>query len=316
MAQPTNTFDSYDATGIREDLSNVIHNISPTDTPFLTRAAKESCDNTYFEWQVDSLASASGSNFAIEGDDASGDSLSATTRKGNRTNISRKVVVTSGTGDAVDTAGRKSETAYYLAKAGKELKRDMETILTQNNAAVTGNASTARETGGALAWLETNTARGTGGSDGGSGTTAATNGTQRALTETLMKGVIKDCWTEGGSPDTVMVGSHVKTVISGFSGTSTQYTQTPGSGQGTIHAASDVYVSDFGTFEIVPNRFSSARDAYVIDWDYWAVSYLRPFKQEKLAKTGDSSKTMLLAEYGLKSKNEAASGVVADLSTS
>ena len=156
MAQPTNTFDTYDSVGEREDLSDVIYSISPTDTPFLSSAAKTQATAVLHEWQTDSLEAASTSNAVIEGDEATSDASTATTRLSNSTQIMDKTVVITGTQESVDKAGRASELAYQIAKKAKELKRDMEAMLTTNNAEVEGNATTAREMGSLGAWVITN----------------------------------------------------------------------------------------------------------------------------------------------------------------
>ena len=136
MSQTSNTFDTFAAKGIRESLSNVIYNISPEETPFMSNIGRENVKNTYFEWQTDSLAAASTTNAQIEGDDVSAyDSTSATTRIGNYTQVSRKTLILSGTLESVDKAGRRSELAYQLAKRSAELKRDMESIMLTNQAA-------------------------------------------------------------------------------------------------------------------------------------------------------------------------------------
>ncbi len=317
MAQPTNTFDTYDAIGNLDDLSNVIYNISPTQTPFLTMAAKMKATNTYHEWQTDSLAAAA-QNAVIEGDDATLDATSATTRVGNYTQISDKTVVVSGTQEAVQAAGRESELSYQLAKRSKELKRDIEFSLTGNQASAAGSSSVARTTGSIEAWLTTNVSRGAGGASGGfSGGTvaAATDGTQRAYTESLLKSVIQSCWSNGGDPSTIIVGPKNKAVGSGFTGIATQYRENKGSKQATIIAAADIYVSDFGEHKIMPSRFSRDRSVLVLDTEYWGIAFLRPFQRQELSKTGDSEKWQLLAEYALVAKQQAASGVVADLTT-
>lgn len=289
----------------------------------MSNIGRSKCQQTKFEWQLDSLAAANGANAVIEGDDATTDTATATTRPSNHTQIMDKVVRVSGTNQAVNAAGRKNELAYQVAKRSKELKRDMETRLTGNYASTAGAAATARTTGGYEAWITTNDSRGTGGTQGGyssgsvSAATDAGSTNVRTFTETLLKAVIKDCWDNGGSPNIVMVGSHNKQVASGFNGIATLYRDTaPKVEQATIIGAADVYVSDFGTFSIVPNRFSRARSALVIDADYWTTAYLRPFRIQDLAKTGDSDRKQLIVEFGLCAKNEASSGVVADLTTS
>ena len=313
MAQPTNTFDTYDSVGEREDLSDVIYNISPTDTPFLSSAAKTQATAVLHEWQTDALASASTSNAVIEGDEATLDAVTATTRLSNSCQIMDKTVVISGTQEAVDKAGRASELAYQIAKKAKELKRDMEAQITTNNAEVTGSATAAREMGSLGAWVATNDVMGTSGTSGSVGNTARTDGTQRAFTEDLLKSVIKSVWNEGGDPTMIMVGPFNKQKLSGFTGNSTRF---DAGADATLYTSVDVYASDFGQLQVVPNRFSRDRDAYVLDMNYFAIAFLRDFSMHELAKTGDSEKRQLLVEATLESRNEKASGLVADLTTS
>lgn len=313
MAQPTNTFDTYDAVGIREDLQDVIYSISPTETPFMSSAAREQVKNTLHEWQTDSLAAAVTNNAVIEGDEATLDASSATTRLGNYTQIMDKTVVITGTQEAVDKAGRASELAYQIAKKSKELKRDIESTLLTNQARVAGNSSTARKFGSIGSWVATNDDLGaSGASPTGDGTDARTDGTQRALTEASLKSVIKNVWNAGGNPSIIMVGPFNKQKISGFTGGSTRF---DASEDKTLYTSIDVYSSDFGDLEVVPNRFSRDRDAWVLDMDYWSVGFLRDFTMHELSKTGDSEKRQLLVELSLISRNEAASGLVADLTT-
>ena len=313
MAQPTNTFDTYDSIGEREDLSDVIYNISPTDTPFLSSAAKTKATAVLHEWQTDSLAAAVTNNQVIEGDDATAEAISATTRLSNSCQIMDKVIAITGTQEAVDKAGRASEIAYQIAKKAKELKRDLESSLTSNNAEVTGSATAARVAGGLRSWVATNDVMGTSGTSGGAGNTAATNGTQRAFTESLLKSVIKSVWNAGGNPTMIMVGPFNKQKLSGFTGNSTRF---DAGADATLYTSVDVYASDFGQLQVVPNRFSRDREAWVLDMDYWGVAFLRDFTMHELSKTGDSEKRQLLLEATLESRNEAASGCVADITTS
>ena len=324
MAQPTNLFDRYDATlSVREDLANIIYNISPEDTVFMSNVGRDTAKQTFTEWQTDALAAASTTNAQIEGDDASADSLAATNRVGNYTQISRKVVATSGTLESVDTAGYRSAMAYQLAKAASELKRDMETAILFNQAAVVGNATTARKTAGLPAWLRTNVSKA---SDGGNPTMSSTNdgypnaartdGTQRTFTETMLKDVIQSVWTNGGTPKLLMVGPFNKRIVSSFSGIAGLRFNVDGAKPSAIIGAADIYVSDFGNVSIVPSRFQRERDAFVVDPEYAAVSYLRNFQTNELAKTGDSQKKMILVEYALKVRTEKAHGGIYDLTTS
>jgi len=316
MAIVANTFQTFNAKGIREELSNVISNISPEETPFQSNVGSESVSNAFFEWQTDSLAATS-TTAVISGDDvASFDSTAATTRLGNYTQIRRRTMVIEDRLEFVDKAGRDSEVAYQLAKRGKELKRDIEAVLLDNNARVAGNSTTAPETAGLGAWLTTNSSFGASGADPtGDGTDARTDGTQRAFTEAMLKSVMQSAWTAGGNPSVLMVGPYNKTVASTFAGIA-ETRVAGGDAATTIIGAADVYVSDFGNISFVPNRFQRERDAFLLDPEYASVCYLRPIQQIELAKTGDAEKRMVIAEFGLKVLNEAAHGIIADLTTS
>lgn len=316
----TGTFTTFAAKGIREDLSDIIYNVSPTETPFVTKAGKGSISNTFFEWQTDALAAAATDNQQLEGDDiTSYDAVTATVRLGNYAQISRKTAVVSDTQDAVNAAGRKSELAYQISKKGAELKRDIAQNLLDNIACVAGNTTTARVTGTLAAFIKTNYDKASGGVVPVYTTTPSdvwTNGTQRAATETIFKNVLKQCYDSGANISEVLVGSWVKQVVSGFSGISTQFTTANGRAPTTIMGAADVYVSDFGSVMITPNRFQLSRNAYFMDWDMVSIDYLRPFQATPLAKTGDAEKRLILAEYGLRVKNEKGLGIATDLSTS
>jgi len=244
--------------------------------------------------------------------------MSPTVRVGNRTQIFQKTIKISGTLDAVDKAGRKSEKAYQLAKASAEVKRDIEVTLLSNQTATNGNSSTARKLGGLQAWLATNGDFGVGGSGGSLGTTARTNGTNRTFTETELKTVIKEVYQSGGNPKVLMVNPGHKQTVSAFAGIAAQRYMAPSNEPTTIIGAADVYLSDFGTVSVVPNRFMNSTNscdetAFVVDPDMAAVAYLRPFQTNELAKTGDSEMTQLLAELTLEVKNEAAHGIIADI---
>jgi len=317
MAIVTNTFTSHDGVGIRESLADVIANISPEEVPFQSNVGSENVANTYFEWQTDSLAATSTTG-VIDGDDVSSfDSTSATTRVGNYTHIRRRTTIVADNFSALDTAGRNDELSYQIAKRGKELKRDIEAVLTANNAQVAGDSSTARETGGLGAWIASNASAGSGGALAtGNGTTARTDGTQRDFTETMLKDAMQQAFVSGGQPSILMVGPHNKTVVSGFAGIAAQRYQAPSDAPTTIIGAADVYLSDFGTLNVVANRFSPERTAYLLDPEYASVCYLRPIQNVELSKTGDAEKSMVIAEFGLKVSNEAAHAVVADLNVS
>ena len=313
MAIYTNTYETFSSADKREDLANVIYNISPTETPFMSSIGTSSASATKHEWQTDSLAAAA-TNVVIEGDDSPNRALTATSRLLNYTQISTKPVVVSGTQEVVNKAGVSSEMAYQIAKAGKELKRDMEFDLTGVNVATVGSSGTGRRLRGYEAWCNTNESHGSGGSTHGT-TGAVTDGTQRILTEALLKANMKLCYDQGGNPDLLLVGSFNKQKVSGFTGNSTRMDMAE---DRSLVATIDVYVSDFGEVRVVADRIlrSSGRTTHVVDTEMWYAAYLRSFQVQDLAKTGDAEKKQLLVEYTLVSKNEAASGKIADLTTS
>ena len=308
------TFTAHTAIGQREDLTDIIYDISPTETPFMSSIGKTKATAVYHEWQTDSLAAATTANAAIEGADATSATLSPTVRLGNYTQIIQKTVQVSGTLDTVNKAGRKSEKAYQLAKASAELKRDLETILCANQGRSAGTSTIARKLGSILSWIKTNSDKASDGSDPATiGVSTRTDGTVRTFTEALLKTVVSEVFVSGGSPKILMVGALGKQKVSSFAGIAAQRYMAPGNTPTTIIGAADVYMSDFSTISVVPNRFMRVRDALIIDPEYAALAYLRPFQTNDLAKTGDSENTQLLAEVTLEVKNEAAHGIVADL---
>ncbi len=313
MALETDAFTTYSAKGNREDLSDRIYMISPTDTPFMSGVRRTKATAVKHEWQTDALAAAVATNQVLEGDAATTDAATATVRLNNNCEISDKVPRVTGTQEIVNKAGRKSEMAYQVAKRAQELKRDMESSLLANKITAGGDATTARDLGGIETWIATNTEFGVGGSAGGTGSSTRTDGTNRSLTEALLKSGLKKCWDSGGDPECIMVGSFDKQVISGFTGNATRF---KGAEDKTLKAAIDIYDSDFGELEIIPNRFQVAESTLILQKDMWAVAYLRPFQLWDLAKTGDTERKQLLVEYTLESSNEAASGAVYDCSTS
>jgi hypothetical protein len=320
MAQLAGTTDSYDLKGLREDLQNKIFMITPEDTPFMSNIRRTKATSTRHEWQTDSLAAPDTTNAQIEGDEYVYADRSPTVRVGNLTQISRKPVLISGTLEAVDKAGRSSELKYQAAKAGKEIKKDMEAILLNNQASVAGSNSVARKLGGFPAWLVSNVSRGASGANGGYNTgtglvVAATDGTQRAFTETLLKSAMQAAYTSGGNPKMLMLPPAQKVVFSSFTGIAQIRKDITGATQATIIGGADVYIGDFGSLTTVPNRvMTRTREAFLVDTNMAALSTLRPMFVDKPAKTGDAFKRMMLVEYTLEVNNEAAHAVVADLS--
>jgi hypothetical protein len=291
-------FKTYDATAIREDLSDVIYDISPTDTPFMSSiAGKGSVSNTLFEWQTEALASAVINNYHVEGADAGTAATTVTARVTNQTQISKKVVEVSGSHEAVNNAGKKSELAHQLAKASKELKRDMEGSLLADNAAAAGNATTARETRGAANWITTSVVD------------AGTTGTHAAMVEADVLAAAEAVWTAGGEASTILLGATNKKLITAMTGRA-DATRSVVDSNMTLYNTVDVYVSDFGTYNIVMDRFCDQDVVYFLDHDMWSVDYLRDFQTVDIARAGDGEKKMLLVEYGLRCGNEAANAKI------
>lgn len=287
---------TYDTVGIREDLQDAIYDISPTSTPFMSTIGRTKAKNTYHEWQTDELGAVDLTNAQLEGADAVAPTLETTERVGNRTQISDKVVQVSTTDDVVDKAGRSTETAYQLAKASSELKRDMESILLSDQAQSAGDASTARKLQGMQAWVQTNDV------DAGGD-----------FTEQHLKDAMLAAYNEGGEPSMLLVSPKNKVVVSSFTGIAEQRYQAPKSSPTTIIGTADVYLSDFGTLNVVPDRFLDDACALFVDPAMANVAYLRPFKKTKLAKTGDSEKHLMNVEYTLVVKNEKAHAKVSGI---
>jgi hypothetical protein len=318
MAQPANTFDSYDAVGIREDLSNVIYNVSPEETPFYSKAKKTSAKNTLVEWQTDSLR-ASAANAHIEGDATAGGARSATTRLGNYCQIFKNAVVVPDTDEGLDKAGRAKEVAYQTLKIAKEQKLDIELALFANNARVAGNATTARELAGVPAWLTSSTNFGANeGADAtGDGTDARTDETTTliAFSQARFDSVMQSIWEEGGKPDTVYLSAFQMNLALAFTGNNNQRSAVQ-AGDAKVIKSLAVYVTPWGTVEFMPSRENRSRDVLILQDNMWEVALLRPTKNVALAKTGDNTTRQVVTELTLCAKNEAANGGIFDNTTS
>lgn len=311
MAVVTNTAQTYALKGIREDLADVIYNIAPDATPFLSKSKKVKATSTYHEWQTDTLR-ASAANAHIEGDETTFNAITATARLGNYTQIFKNAVITSGTSDAVSKAGRDTEMAYQLVKTSKEHKLDIEKALFDNQARVAGNASTARKLAGAPAWIKTNVSMATAGSPAnptGDGTDARTDGTKLAFSQARFNTAMQSIWTSGGEPDTVYLSAFQNNVALGFVGNNAQRNNVK---KGEIANLIDVYVTPWGTVQFQLSRENRSRDVFIMQSDKWQVAQLRPTKNEPLAKTGDAEKRQVITELTLVACNEKASGGVFD----
>lgn len=316
MAAPTNTFTTGSSIGNRESLHDKIWMLDKDEFPVLSSIGSGSAKAMREEWQTDALGNADSTNAQLEGDDTTATAVTPTVRVANRLQILKRSFTISESEEEIVKAGRDSEIGYQTMLAGRRLKMDLESIILKNQASNAESGTAPRRMGGLLAWLTTNVSRGTTGGSGGysgSDVVAATNGTQRTFTETLLKNVIKAAWDAGGSPSTIVMSSAHKQLASAFAGIATQYQQAQGK-VATIVAAADRYVSDFGTLTLVPDRYNSTRDVEVIDTGMLSMLWLRKFKRVELARTGDARKFHIIGEVTLKVNNEAAHAVVADLS--
>lgn len=317
MTLETNALATYEAIGNREDLTDKIYIISPTDTPVLSMIAKTEAEAVKHEWQTDALATAA-NNAQLEGDAFTAAAATATSRLNNYCQISYKIPRVTGTQETVKKAGRTSEMAHQIYKRSLELKRDTEVALLGNVIIVTGSDSAARKLGGMPTWLATNyvSAGAPAGSAGASGTSLLTAGTAGAFLESHLKSALKKCWDQGGDPDCILVDSFNKQAISSFTGNATRIKEAEDS---KLNATIDVYKSDFGDIEVIPDRFinnSNGGMALVLQKNMFAFATLRPFQMFDLAVTGDSRSKALLAEYTLEVRNEKSSAIIADLSVS
>lgn len=303
----------------------MIYRISPTEVPFTSSAAREKASNVKHEWQIDKIAAAIATNQVAEGTNGANTAVAPTSRIFNYTEIPTYTFQVSGTAQAVNTAGRANELSYQLVMFGLRMKRDIEAAASQNNGFNAGATATGRVSASLESWMSTNfTSQGATvgavasvGFVTGTGCTAPVDSTVPAtVTEANVKAMIRAAWTAGGKPDTILVGPYNKVKVSGFSGILTNNIFQQAGGQAKIVAAADAYVSDFGTLKVIPSRFNRDRTVCILDMNYWAIAYLRPFQSMQLAITGDSIQRQILAEYTLVSRNEAASAKVADCSTS
>jgi len=289
---------SYVQNGLREDLLDLITNISPTETPMLSRFGKKKADGKYHEWQTDSLAAAT-KNAIVEGLDSDSTAVNATTRTGNYTQISRKIWRTTDTMEAVKKAGRASEFSYQMAKNMKELARDMEYALV-NGTGASGASGTARELKGVLSWISTNVETGTGAGN-------------EDLTEDMYNDLLQTIYDEGGNPNVTYANGYQKRKISNFSTPSTRNINVEDK---KLIATVDVYDSDFGLQQIILDRYMPTGTVVCLQEDLWKVAPLRDVRFKELPDNGGGPKGQVEAEYTLEALNEKASGKITGLTTS
>lgn len=305
MAAPTNTFLTTAVIGNREDLTDIIYRISPTQTPTLNMASKSKATNTLHEWQTQDLATAA-ANAQVEGDTLTPTAATVTVRLTNRTQISAKAISVSGTQAAMNPSGRKDELTYQMSLKSLEIKRDIELGLTQNDVLATAP----RQSRGLRGWVIDNVNRNGGTLASYTGNTGYTPGTQRAFVESQLKDVLQQIYTAGGEPDMIMLPPTAKQTFSGFTGNATRFDK---SEDAKLYASVDFYVSDFGTLQAIPNRFMATREVFVLQSDKLAVAYLRPFMTMELAKAGDADLREIIAEWTLECRAPKAHGAIYDI---
>lgn len=302
---------TYNSLVNAEDVSDVIANIAPMDTPFLSALKKTKASSTKHEFITDDLTAAA-NNAQLEADTFAAGTRPTPVRLFNRTQISSKIVAVSRTQQASNPYGMKNMLAYQMANVSKELKRDTEVALTQNSTSNAGSTTVARQSRGLEGWVLTNVDAHTGYTTGSYATdpgTAPTDGTQRAFTEALLKTALQSAYTSGGSPELIMVPPAAKQTFSTFTGNSTRFKDA----DATLNAAISIYVSDFGTLKIVPNRFQRARTVFILDMDYWALAELTAPSMQDLPNTFDGVGKALVTEFTLEAKQEKASAAVRDI---
>lgn len=305
-------FKTYDQVGIKEDISDVISNITPTKTPFQAVLKSEKVNNTIFQWQEDSLASVDLTNAKPEGFDAQDSAMAPTVMRSQYTQILSKTVRVSTTADVVATYGRAKETAYQVSKASAELKRDLEGIMVgqaQDASAGTGGAGVAATARKMASVFGKDIA---GNSLIAAAVTVDHTATPAALTEQDILDVNQKLYTEGSEATTIMVKPADSLLIAGFQRSAGRYKEFRTNDKAVVNAV-DLYVSPFGEQKVVINRFIKADTALVYDPTNWKQVTLRPWTRELLAKTGDSDRHMLVGEFSLKHINYKATGAIKGL---
>lgn len=319
MALPVNTFDSYSINGFLQDIEDRIYDISPEDTPFMTKTGKTKVTNKYHEWQTDALRAAA-DNAHIEGDDTIADAMTPTVTLGNYQQIFKNAVSVPGSDKYMTKAGRGAEIVRQTARIMAAQKLDQEKALFANQARSAGASGvTPRRLAGMPAWLTTNTDFQTGSSGAdptGDGTNARTDdGTPTAFTQTKFNTVMESIFNAGGKPDTVYLSSFQMKAALGFVGNNNQRSNVQARAGEVINNII-MYETPFGKVDFIMSRLCRSRDVFIVQSDMWSIGVGRPMFSEELAKLGDSDRRQVITELTLVSKNEKASGGVFDNTTS
>jgi hypothetical protein len=310
MSAPTAAFAAYNQIGVREDLADVIYNIAPMDTYFLSHAAKAKATNVLHEWQTDSLDAAVSTNKFIEGDDFSAQVVNPTSRLKNYAQIARKDFVVTGTAQVQKTAGRKNDLAYQIVLKGKAIKRDIEKHLLSKENASAGSSASPRSAAAVETWIYTTndvsasgvTTNTTPAPVSGLASTAGTDGSATAFVEADLKNALLQAWSQGGETDVILLPPTLKNKLDNFTGIATRFRNVSAGQQADIVGSADVYVSSYGSHKVVVSRYVRASVALCFDMSTWAVAWLRPLDMIEIAKSGDSDKRMILGEYTLEAR--------------
>lgn len=311
MAKVTNAFETRDAKGNREDLENAIYNIDPFDTPFMTLAGRRNASNVSFDWQTEALPAADDTNAQEEGFALARTAGTPTVRQKNIVQISKRDATVTGSQEAADAAGKGAgEMAHQMALKSKVLKNDMEKIALGFQPMDDGLDDGIRRTRSFAHWLTTNVDRGVGGAHPGTAVGAITPGAQRAVTETMVRLLMQQCYDNGAKPTRLMTGSVNKIQIDGFEGRANTRHNVDASK--AVQGIS-VYASDFGDLAIMLDRWMPQSAVYAVDPQYVKFAYYRTFRQKPIAPIGDAETRMILAEWGIQVSNEKAHGALFDL---
>ena len=319
--QPAGAVSTFsNSASIREDLSDAIYMISPMDTYCLSNFGRGTADATLHQWQEDSLADFTAGNAKPEGGDFSAVTAAATLRIKNYTQISSKEIVVTGTQLASKHAGLRNMLAYQVMKAGKELKRDIEASILSKNTATAGAINSGRISAGIITYCETSlmvknanqtvatcTAWATGGIPNSEPTFGAS---ATAITSVDLNTALQVAWVNGGETDTILTSATIRGTISAFTGIATRFSDVARNQEAVVVNSADVFVSQFGAHKLVTSRYGTAGVVYCLQTDMWQVNYLRGFTTENIAKSGDSEKRLLLAEWTLVGKNHTSTTIL------
>lgn len=316
---------------IREDVMNQIWDISKIPLPLTDTIGTESSKNEYKEWTVDALAAPNVANAVVDGSDATGNNTVLGARVGNHHQISTKIVQVSFRADVSDVIGRTRETSYQVMRRQQELRRDVDAIALQNQASVADDGNTvAGKAGGLPTWLFTTSYGGTPGHfDASTGLTVARIPTAaRALTETWVRDAVQNVYQQGGDPTVLMSIPGITRKFSEYLFTSSARVATLMSDQGksgeaaTALGSINVFVTDFGTLKLVPNRLQQKHkdsgstdvgDVFIIDPTYLALSYLKGYRTEDLARIGLSERKQMSVDWTLICNTEKSHALIGDI---